>query len=140
MSKCRHVMEFDNIETVKRAVEIEAGISIVPQGTDHAGSGEANFGRGEDREGWNSSPARGDLQEEQSALAGDEAVFVDFEGVVDSKNLSSASAMSNFRPWRKFDTSWRLSDGGAGAITCALERRSPEYRRSVEFSAGRVER
>jgi LysR family transcriptional regulator, transcriptional activator of the cysJI operon len=28
-----HVMEFDNVETVKRAVEIEAGISIVPQGT-----------------------------------------------------------------------------------------------------------
>ena len=28
-----NVMEFDNIETVKRAVEIEAGISIVPQGT-----------------------------------------------------------------------------------------------------------
>ncbi len=29
----QHVMEFDNIETVKRAVEIEAGISIVPQAT-----------------------------------------------------------------------------------------------------------
>ncbi len=29
----RHVMEFDNIETVKRAVEIEAGVSIVPLGT-----------------------------------------------------------------------------------------------------------
>jgi DNA-binding transcriptional LysR family regulator len=29
----RHVMEFDNIETVKRAVEIDAGISIVPLGT-----------------------------------------------------------------------------------------------------------
>ncbi len=29
----QHVMEFDNIETVKRAVEIDAGISIVPQGT-----------------------------------------------------------------------------------------------------------
>ncbi len=29
----RHVMEFDNIETVKRAVEIEAGVSIVPMGT-----------------------------------------------------------------------------------------------------------
>jgi DNA-binding transcriptional LysR family regulator len=29
----RHVMEFDNIETVKRAVEIEAGVSIVPAGT-----------------------------------------------------------------------------------------------------------
>lgn len=28
----RHVMEFDNIETVKRAVEIEAGVSIVPLG------------------------------------------------------------------------------------------------------------
>src|SRR5437667_171579 len=29
----QHVMEFDNIETVKRAVEIDAGIGLVPQGT-----------------------------------------------------------------------------------------------------------
>jgi LysR family transcriptional regulator, transcriptional activator of the cysJI operon len=29
----RNVMEFDNIETVKRAVEIDAGVSIVPQAT-----------------------------------------------------------------------------------------------------------
>lgn len=29
----KHVMEFDNIETVKRAVEIDAGVAIVPQGT-----------------------------------------------------------------------------------------------------------
>lgn len=29
----QHAMEFDNIETVKRAVEIAAGIAIVPQGT-----------------------------------------------------------------------------------------------------------
>ena len=29
----QHVMEFDNIETVKRAVEIDAGVSIVPSGT-----------------------------------------------------------------------------------------------------------
>src|ERR1035438_4533716 len=29
----KHVMEFDNVETVKRAVEIEAGVSIVPQST-----------------------------------------------------------------------------------------------------------
>lgn len=29
----KHVMEFDNVETVKRAVEIDAGISIVPTGT-----------------------------------------------------------------------------------------------------------
>jgi DNA-binding transcriptional LysR family regulator len=28
-----YVLEFDNIETVKRAVEIDAGVSIVPQGT-----------------------------------------------------------------------------------------------------------
>jgi DNA-binding transcriptional LysR family regulator len=30
-----NVMEFDNIETVKRAVEIDAGVSVVPQGTVH---------------------------------------------------------------------------------------------------------
>jgi len=29
----QHMMEFDNIETVKRAVEIDAGIAIVPRGT-----------------------------------------------------------------------------------------------------------
>jgi DNA-binding transcriptional LysR family regulator len=29
----QHVMEFDNIETVKRAVEIDAGVAIVPQQT-----------------------------------------------------------------------------------------------------------
>lgn len=29
----QHVMEFDNIETVKRAVEIDAGVAIVPRGT-----------------------------------------------------------------------------------------------------------
>ncbi|MHB8521026.1 MAG: LysR family transcriptional regulator substrate-binding protein [Limisphaerales bacterium] len=29
----QNVMEFDNIETVKRAVEIDAGVSIVPQST-----------------------------------------------------------------------------------------------------------
>jgi DNA-binding transcriptional LysR family regulator len=31
----QHVMEFDNVETVKRAVEIDAGISIIPQGSIH---------------------------------------------------------------------------------------------------------
>ena len=31
-----HTMEFDNIETVKRAVEIESGVSIVPSNTVHA--------------------------------------------------------------------------------------------------------
>ncbi|HKW28435.1 MAG TPA: LysR family transcriptional regulator substrate-binding protein, partial [Verrucomicrobiae bacterium] len=31
--EAEYAMEFDNIETVKRAVEIEAGLSIVPQGT-----------------------------------------------------------------------------------------------------------
>lgn len=32
-ARVEYAMEFDNIETVKRAVEIDAGISIVPQGT-----------------------------------------------------------------------------------------------------------
>jgi DNA-binding transcriptional LysR family regulator len=32
-TRTNYVMEFDNIETVKRAVEIDAGISIVPQST-----------------------------------------------------------------------------------------------------------
>ena len=31
----QHVMEFDNIETVKRAVEIDAGVAIVPESTVH---------------------------------------------------------------------------------------------------------
>jgi DNA-binding transcriptional LysR family regulator len=31
--RVQSVMEFDNIETVKRAVEIDAGVSIVPQRT-----------------------------------------------------------------------------------------------------------
>ena len=42
----QNVMEFDNIETVKRAVEIDAGISIVPLGHGHPGSGQANAGPG----------------------------------------------------------------------------------------------
>jgi DNA-binding transcriptional LysR family regulator len=29
----KHVMEFDNVETVKRAVEIDAGVALVPLGT-----------------------------------------------------------------------------------------------------------
>jgi DNA-binding transcriptional LysR family regulator len=29
----QHIMEFDNVETVKRAVEIDAGLSIVPEST-----------------------------------------------------------------------------------------------------------
>lgn len=32
----RMVMEFDNIETIKRAVEIDAGVSILPEATIHA--------------------------------------------------------------------------------------------------------
>jgi len=29
----KYAMEFDNVDTVKRAVEIDAGVSIVPGGT-----------------------------------------------------------------------------------------------------------
>ena len=45
----KHVMEFDNIETVKRAVEIDAGVSIVPAGHRRAGSRQADPGRRADR-------------------------------------------------------------------------------------------
>ena len=31
--KVQNVMEFDNVETVKRAVEIDAGVAIVPLST-----------------------------------------------------------------------------------------------------------
>ncbi len=31
--KSDHVMQFDNIETVKRAVEIDSGVAIVPEET-----------------------------------------------------------------------------------------------------------
>jgi DNA-binding transcriptional LysR family regulator len=33
MIEVQHAMEFDNIETVKRAVEIDAGVAILPHGT-----------------------------------------------------------------------------------------------------------
>ena len=42
----QHVMEFDNIETVKRAVEIDAGVAIVPAGHRHPGGDQADPGPG----------------------------------------------------------------------------------------------
>ena len=76
----QHVMEFDNIETVKRAVEIDAGVSIVPQGTILSGSGEADAGAGAAGGRRFLPAARRDLQKEQGALAGGEAVSGDTEG------------------------------------------------------------
>ena len=75
------VMEFDNIETVKRAVEIDAGISLVPQGTITPGSGQANPGGSENRRRGPGASAGGDLQEEQSPLARHETVHRDSEGI-----------------------------------------------------------
>jgi len=74
------VMEFDNIETVKRAVEIEAGISIVPQATvaqEVAKQTLSNSGL----KGGTLPSAGGHLQEDQGAFPGDEAVPADLEGV-----------------------------------------------------------
>ena len=67
-------MEFDNIETVKRAVEIEAGISIVPYGTVVQEVAQANTRRRADR-GRRFLPADcRALQKEQSAVAGNETI------------------------------------------------------------------
>ena len=70
----KHVMEFDNVETVKRAVEIDAGISIVPQGTvTQEISKQTLVARHHRGRRVLSSPRR-DLQKEQSAFAGHETV------------------------------------------------------------------
>ena len=72
-------MEFDNIETVKRAVEIDAGISIVPRGTITQEIASKRCRRADRRRRLFPSDRR-DLQEEQGAFTGDEAVPVVAEG------------------------------------------------------------
>ena len=67
-------MEFDNIETVKRAVEIDSGVAIVPQETIRQEVANQTLAARADR-GRRFLPAAGrDLQEEQGALAGHQAV------------------------------------------------------------------
>ena len=64
-----HVMEFDNIETVKRAVELDCGVAIVPAGHHPAGGGRPNPGGG--AAGRQSFPAAGrDSPQDQSAVPG----------------------------------------------------------------------
>ena len=67
-------MEFDNIETVKRAVEIDAGISIVPQGTIIQEVAKQTLAQVQHRRRRFFPSARRDLQKEQGAFARDEAV------------------------------------------------------------------
>ena len=67
-------MEFDNIETVKRAVEIDAGIAIVPQGTVVQEVAKQTLAQVTLEDGEFYRPLAALLQEEQGALAGDEAV------------------------------------------------------------------
>jgi DNA-binding transcriptional LysR family regulator len=69
----KHVMEFDNVETVKRAVEIDAGISIVPLGTVTQEINK-NTLAAVDRGRRIFPPARRHLQKEQGAVARDETV------------------------------------------------------------------
>ena len=74
-------MEFDNIETVKRAVEIDAGVSIVPQGTVAQEIAKQTLAAVTLEDGEFSSSARGHLQEEQGgSLARDETVPRDSKG------------------------------------------------------------
>ena len=75
------VMEFDNIETVKRAVEIDAGVSHRAAGHDHPGSGQADPGGSENRGRGTLPPAGRHLQKEQGPLPGHEAVPPHFEGL-----------------------------------------------------------
>ena len=75
------VMEFDNIETVKRAVEIEAGISIVPQATVIQEVAKQTLAEVEVR-GRGTLPSAGrDLQKEQGPVPGHEAVPPHLEGM-----------------------------------------------------------
>jgi hypothetical protein len=89
-------MEFDNIETVKRAVEIDAGVSIVPQGTVTQEVAKQTLAAVPIEDG-DVLPAarRHDLQEEQGAVAGDETVPDDPQGrdleVISGSTDSTAS-------------------------------------------------
>ena len=67
-------MEFDNIETVKRAVEIDAGVSIVPQGTIIQEVAKQTLAAVTLEDGDVLPSAGRHLQKEQSAFAGDETV------------------------------------------------------------------
>ncbi len=69
-----NVMEFDNIETVKRAVEIDAGVSIVPQGTVTQEITKQTLAAVTLEDGSFYPSARRPLQKEQGAVAGDETV------------------------------------------------------------------
>ncbi len=81
-------MEFDNIETVKRAVEIDAGVSIVPQGTVTQEVAKQTLAAVPLEDGDFYPPARRHLQEEQGALAGDEAVPRDPQRRALNRNLN----------------------------------------------------
>ncbi len=67
-------MQFDNIETVKRAVEIDSGVAIVPQETISEEVANQTLAAVELENGA-LLPATGrHLQEEQGAVAGHQAV------------------------------------------------------------------
>ena len=69
-----NVMEFDNIETVKRAVEIDAGVSIVPEGTVAQEVAKQTLAAVALEDGAFFRPAGHHLQEKQGPFARDEAV------------------------------------------------------------------
>ena len=94
-----NVMEFDNIETVKRAVEIDAGVSIVPQGTVVQEVAKQTLAAVPLEDGTFFRPLAVHLQEEQGAFAGNEAVsddpqrrgLITISGSTDSAVLNPAA-------------------------------------------------
>ena len=98
----QNVMEFDNIETVKRAVEIDAGISIVPKAHHRSGS-------------W--------LRRTLAAVEFQDGEFLRPSAAIYKKNKVLSPAMKQFLAILKGVDVWRLflgdifSDAKAGVET-----------------------
>ena len=93
-------MEFDNIETVKRAVEIDAGISIVPQGTVVQEVAKQTLAAIPIEDG-DFPSAGGDLQKEQSAFARGKTVPDDSQG---TQRESAYFRFAGFSGFKSFGT------------------------------------
>ena len=116
-----NVMEFDNIETVKRAVEIDAGVSIVPQGTVTQEVTQADARR-RDAGGWLFlSSARRPLQKEQGAFAGDETIPRAPQRRALNRDLNCRRAARNCRPF------FISNSPGSAASNPSSERLRPGY-------------
>ena len=92
-------MEFDNIETVKRAVEIDAGVSIVPQGTVTQEVNKQTLAAVTLEDGSFYPSARRPLQKEQGAFAGDETIPHASQRRTLNRALNSTAGGAKRRPF-----------------------------------------